>query len=220
MKEFLSVFALIVSTLFINGNSFTQQIQLTDPSMTPAQAVKNVLLGVGINAFNIKFNGSTSAAMTAKSSVRHFNNGGGTFPIAEGILFNTDGAPSANSDADLNAIIADPSDTVNNGVIIEFDFVPSGDTLSFDYMFASSEYSGFTCSSFNDVFGFFISESGINGPYSNNAMNIAIIPGSDTISGNPCRNQYGEFGFCRKFWRSPKLFKCKSQLANRLSVLD
>ncbi len=184
MKNFFSFLILTLGMLLFNTHSFAQQIQLTNPSMTPAQAVQNVLLGSGVNAFNVTFNGSPASANTAQNSVRHFNNGGGTFPIAEGVLLNTFSAPSVNNDSDLNAIDLS-GNGVTNGVIVEFDFVPSGDTLSFNYMFASSEYSSYTCSDYNDVFGFFISGPGISGPYSNNSVNLAIIPGSDTIPGNP-----------------------------------
>ena len=182
MRKFISVFLTSLTVLFFNANTFAQQIQLIDPSMTPRQAVENVLLGAGINAFNITYNGSASAANNVQNPVKHFTNGGGIFPISEGVILNTTGAPSLN-DADLNAIDLS-GNGVFNGVVIEFDFVPSGDTLSFDYLFASSEYSGYTCSSFNDVFGFFISGPGISGPYSNNSRNIATIPGSVT-PGNP-----------------------------------
>jgi hypothetical protein len=41
--------------------------------------------------------------------------------------------------------------------ILEFDFVPLADTLKFRYAFGSEEYMEFANSSFNDVFGFFIS---------------------------------------------------------------
>src|SRR5690606_29875203 len=40
---------------------------------------------------------------------------------------------------------------------LEFDFIPTGDTVSFQYVFGSSEYQSYSCSIYNDVFGFFIS---------------------------------------------------------------
>ncbi|RYY14623.1 MAG: beta-ketoacyl-[acyl-carrier-protein] synthase family protein [Chitinophagaceae bacterium] len=45
----------------------------------------------------------------------------------------------------------------------EFDFVPDIDSTSvlhFDYVFGSEEYPGYTCSSFNDVFGFLLTGPG------------------------------------------------------------
>src|SRR5205823_743581 len=57
--------------------------------------------------------------------------------------------------------------------ILEFDFKPAGDTVKFNYVFGSEEYTSFTCSSFNDVFGFFISGPGFAVP-----TNIALVPGT------------------------------------------
>lgn len=57
---------------------------------------------------------------------------------------------------------------------LEFDFVPAGDSIKFDYVFASTEYQGFSCSIYNDVFGFFISGPGFTTTY-----NMAVIPGTD-----------------------------------------
>src|SRR5690606_4411580 len=57
--------------------------------------------------------------------------------------------------------------------------VPTGDSLIFQYVFASNEYTSFTCSGYNDVFGFFVSGPGFDGPYENDAENIALIPNSD-----------------------------------------
>src|SRR5690606_12069436 len=58
-------------------------------------------------------------------------------------------------------------------------FRPTGDTIRFRYVWASEEYPEYACSAFNDVFGFFLCGPGISGPYSNDADNIAIIPGTN-----------------------------------------
>ena len=68
--------------------------------------------------------------------------------------------------------------TTSDAVVLEFQFVPSGDTAQFEYMFASDEYEEWappSVASFNDVFGFFISGPGIVGE-----ENIALIPGTTT----------------------------------------
>jgi hypothetical protein len=55
--------------------------------------------------------------------------------------------------------------------ILEFDMQPVGSFIEFQYVFGSEEYPEFNCSSFNDVFGFFISGPGFAAP-----TNIAKIP--------------------------------------------
>ena len=75
--------------------------------------------------------------------------------------------------------------STGDAAILEFDFVPSSDTVSFNYVFTSEEYLGFVNSPFNDVFAFLISGPGITGPYAspngfpNGAMNIAEVPNSN-----------------------------------------
>ncbi len=82
--------------------------------------------------------------------------------------------PSINNnfpgDPDLTALA---SNSTFDACKLEFDFVPAGDTIKFDYVFGSEEYDGFSCSSFNDVFGFIISGPGFVVP-----KNIALIPGT------------------------------------------
>ncbi|MFN4299650.1 MAG: choice-of-anchor L domain-containing protein [Thermaurantimonas sp.] len=64
---------------------------------------------------------------------------------------------------------------------IEFDFISYADSLEFEYVFASKEYQSYTCTAFNDVFGFFLTGPGINNAPSNQitTQNIALIPGTN-----------------------------------------
>jgi hypothetical protein len=73
-------------------------------------------------------------------------------------------------DADLT-VLAGPA--TNDACILEFDFIPVTGSVSFDYVFGSEEYNGYTCSPYNDVFGFFISGGSYATP-----TNIALVPGT------------------------------------------
>ncbi len=62
---------------------------------------------------------------------------------------------------------------------LEFDLIPSGDSINFDVVFGSEEYNEWVGSQYNDVFGFFISGPGIVGdPGMNGDKNIALVPGT------------------------------------------
>ncbi|MDX9752171.1 MAG: choice-of-anchor L domain-containing protein, partial [Flavobacteriales bacterium] len=69
--------------------------------------------------------------------------------------------------------------TTFDACAIEFDCIPLGDTLLLNYSFGSEEYPNYTCSTVNDAFGLFLSGPGIQGPFSNGAVNIATVPGTD-----------------------------------------
>ena len=83
-----------------------------------------------------------------------------------------------------------PGDTLLNNVTgrntrdackFEFDIIPTGDSLRFEFTFGSEEYNEWVGSQFNDVFGFFISGPGISGdPGAGADHNIALIPGTGT----------------------------------------
>jgi hypothetical protein len=80
-------------------------------------------------------------------------------------------------DSDLDTIVA--PNLTEDASVLEFTFVPSTDTVSFDYVFASEEYTEFVDSEFNDVFAFYV-----------NGSNCATI-GTDPVSVNsinPGRN--------------------------------
>ena len=77
--------------------------------------------------------------------------------------------------------------STHDAAILEFDFVPSADTVKFNYVFAGEEYLDWVNTEFNDVFAFLISGPGITGPYASpatfpgGAINIAVVPNSNPV---------------------------------------
>lgn len=173
---------------------FTAQITVQN-TQSPSQLVQNILLGSGILSSNITYNGNPVAAGALQHNVAQFNATGTNFPINNGLLLTTgyaNIAPGPNNDmysdtfllntyADVD-LYSIASDTTTNGAILEFDFQAISDTFSFKYIFASEEYNEFVGSSFNDVFGFFLSGPGINGSFTNNGINLATLPSTNSIS--------------------------------------
>lgn len=94
---------------------------------------------------------------------------------------NTDN--NAGGDADLTNL---SGNTTLDACVLEFDFVPQGDSIKFRYQFGSEEYTSYTCTQYNDVFGFFISGPGYGSP-----TNIAKVPGTNvavainSVNGGP-----------------------------------
>ena len=162
------------------------QAQLVvNSTLTPTQLVQDVLLGSGITVSNISFNGVSNPATPQPGTGSFVQTG--DLGVPSGVILSTgfveDISGSANgiisgdlgnngSDPDLEAIVGGP---VTNFSILEFDFVPVGDSVEFKYVWGSEEYPSFVCS-FNDAFGFFLNGPGIAGPYSNGAINIAVLP--------------------------------------------
>ncbi|HQN01256.1 MAG TPA: choice-of-anchor L domain-containing protein, partial [Candidatus Hydrogenedentes bacterium] len=94
---------------------------------------------------------------------------------------NTTTKYTSTGDSDLQTLAG--YDT-NDRAVLTFNFVPTGDVVEFRYLFASEEYPEWACSQYNDVFGFFISGPGISGPYSNSAVNIALLPDNSPVAIN------------------------------------
>lgn len=80
-------------------------------------------------------------------------------------------------DGDLEQLSGNSS---YDGCIVEFDFKPILDSVRFNFVFASEEYHEGVFAGWNDMFGLFLSGPGISGPYTNDAINIALIPGTNT----------------------------------------
>ncbi|MFY8138673.1 MAG: choice-of-anchor L domain-containing protein [Flavobacteriales bacterium] len=178
--------------------SFGQQVpgSLTvDTAMPVTQMVQN-LVGPGVQISNVVVTG-------AAGSYGYYNINGTEIGTSEGILLSTGKAINAigpndetglpqlgppptftclncsnyNNNAPGSALLnAAQSRTTFDACQIEFDIIPSGDSLRFKYTFASEEYNEWVGSPFNDVFGFFIS-----GPNIGTDVNIALIPNTSTV---------------------------------------
>jgi len=172
-----------------------------DFELTPEEMAQN-LVGVGVEIFNVQ-------VTAADSSYAYYSSVGTELGTSEGILLTTGRALSAIGPNDETGLpILDGPDgcgpestcalydndfpgsdllTLANGGLttwdattFEFNIVPQGDSLKFGFVFASEEYLEWVGSSFNDVFGFFISGPGIGVD-----VNIALIPGtSDAVAIN------------------------------------
>lgn len=197
---------LYLSLLFFINTYFCAQaqIQVNDATVapfTPENLISNYFLGEGVQVTGVTYEGAAEA-------VGYFSNAKNAIGLDRGIslttgrcvstkigttnIFGIDAVgdkrasydnKSAVSDPDIDNIVKTTSTTPNtksfNLAKYTIKFIPSADTLRFRYVFASEEYPEYVCAAYNDIFGFFISGPGITGPFENNGINIALIPGTN-----------------------------------------
>ena len=121
---------------------------ITDNTVTPEQALLEYLLGEGVEVSNITFSGDLN-------QIGSFDANATNIDIPDGIMLATGdidvaigpndaggaglgGGNFGSGDPDLTAL---STFNTNDAAILEFDFVPSGDSLIFNYIFASEELS-------------------------------------------------------------------------------
>lgn len=165
---------------------------ITNNSLNPQGLVQNILLGNGVTVSNVTYNGSPAAIaqFTAANTTLGINSGivmttGTTLPNGDGPQGPNDasGAGVDNNMGGFNLLSQAIQGTQTyNAAILEFDFIPYADTVRFKYVFGSDEYPEFAPpnnTTYNDVFGFFISGPGITG-----FQNIAKLPNGAVVSIN------------------------------------
>ncbi len=161
---------------------FTLNAQLTvTTGLTPAQ-LTGLLEGLNVTISNLTIN-------CPDSSFGQFT-GTSEIPISNGLVL-TSGLATAvagpvgswasmptsmGSDADLQALVSAPT---YDACVLEFDCVPLGDTLLFNFAFGSEEYPEFVGATFNDVFAIWITGPGFPVP-----TNVATIPGGMPVAIN------------------------------------
>ncbi|MES2409985.1 MAG: choice-of-anchor L domain-containing protein [Bacteroidota bacterium] len=169
--------------LLLMYGAVSAQYISTDEIHTPLQLVENVLINSGCaSVSNVSVSGGNFT--TGEKSWGYFSANGSTFPFAEGVILSTgkiinaqgpnisisdDTESGWTGDADLNTALG-ISNSIN-ATVLEFDFIPLGNQISFDYIFASEEYHGTATCTYSDGFAFLLKEVG-----SPTYQNLALIP--------------------------------------------
>jgi subtilisin-like proprotein convertase family protein len=182
--------------------SLVAQVQL-ESGLALEEYVNEILLGNNGVASNITYMGGPSQLgyLTEGEEVFSFNSGlvmssdVAEHMVCPGLLppcFDCLG--SGFEDPDLLAVANSVPEligqsftvsSVNDGCVLEFDFVAASEAITLEFVFGSDEYETFVNTPYNDVFAFFLSGPGVEGPYAspedfpNGALNIAVIPDTD-----------------------------------------
>ncbi|MBL7725732.1 MAG: choice-of-anchor L domain-containing protein [Chitinophagaceae bacterium] len=190
MKKRLHLFFLLILTCL---TSYITEAQLIITQHPNATALAQKLVGDGVSISNVSFTGNSLMASFFLNRANRTNIG-----IDSGIVLTSGRAKTlgnnfgvdGNGVTPASAVEADngwglPGDpdlalaigalTMRDACVLEFDFVPLGDSVKFNYVFSSEEYTPNYVCSFNDAFAFFISGPGITG-----LKNIALIPNTTT----------------------------------------
>ncbi len=184
MKLRLYIF---VGIIFLMGYVAKAQVTV-DNTLSVQQLIEEYLIGEGVEVNNITINGQPAASVNNQAGLYTGPGSNNLIGFNQGIAMVTGDATTVAGDFGgvlTNPIQNDPDlmaiagQNINDAIIIEFDFLATSDSIKFNYVFASNEYQAYTCTQFNDAFGFFLSGAGITGPYSSNSKNIALIPGTE-----------------------------------------
>ena len=193
----------ILPFLFIPSlGSVTAQIRVDDSSFSDQQLIEDVLIDSPCaRVENIISSTGTSVGV---NGIGYFEANGSGFQIERGIILSTGNVASAmgpngieplseggetwRGDNDLGRITN--TSPLFNATYIQFDFIPSIDFITFDFLFASEEYVGIFPCIFSDVFAFILTDS------SGNSRNLAVVPRNKSTN---CNQSY--YGKC---WCRPK----------------
>ncbi len=174
---FLIIFSFL-AVLFCSAQLVTTNAA---PYDTEEYLVNDVLLGADLVTSNF-------SSVGFAQGIGYFDGSMSNIGFEEGVILSSGGIElvtggfgggsgiSGDSDLELALNQINLFWNVNNVTILEFDFVAESESVTFNYVFSSVEYTGYTCSVYNDIFGFFLSGPGINGIYSNDAVNLALVP--------------------------------------------
>lgn len=183
--------------------------QVTINSNTDAVTLARIMTGYGVQVFNARFTGG-------KFSAGSFQNSNNNLALDSGIILTNGVARGQNgfTGADVNSGqtasngLGLPGDGLLEGLInnaaetfdacvLEFDFIPAGDSVNFKFVFASEEYPDYNCTPFSDLFAFMLT-----GPGFPRGKNMALVPGTSVpVAINSINNGTpgpgGQLSFCQ-----------------------
>jgi len=182
---------IIFGFIFCNTALVSAQNITVDDTKSPQYLVENVLVNSSCATVSNSIATGDTVVPVGLNSYGFFTNAGGSFPFKEGVLLSTSYAQKAIGpfnniptnitgndndgswlgDSDLNQLLNITSVTAT---VLEFDFIPLTNFLSFDYIFASIEYHGTGSCNYTDGFAFLIKENSPGAVYDN----LAVIPGT------------------------------------------
>lgn len=179
--------------LFLLGLQTVSNAQYitVDESLTATQLVQDIL--INNPCANVSNVAVTTWDFGTGQSFGKFTAGTSTFPFADGVILTTGRAQSAigpntsiisegpdnwGGDADLEQALNISQNSSKNATVLEFDFLPLADKISFDYIFSSEQYlsnPSINQCGFTDGFVFLLKKAGTTDSYTN----LAVVPGTD-----------------------------------------
>ncbi|MFM2313106.1 MAG: hypothetical protein RLZZ04_2382 [Cyanobacteriota bacterium] len=181
-----------VGTLASLALGSLSQAALADLTITPTTNVTTIgtqLTGENVTISNVTIDQGTIGDQTGVFSGGSIGTAGPLLGIENGVVLVTGTATTADgpnkfSNLSTGGEIGPTSTdlaTVDPGaqrdtVTLQFNVVPTGNTLSMEFLFASEEYNEYVCTKFNDAMGIFVSGPGITG-----TVNIARL--DQTLAG-------------------------------------
>lgn len=202
MRGILFIICLVSSIAGYSQNIIVNSTSAPESVLGAEDLTREVLIDGGvcsdISNFLLKDNTQQPFPNTNRSW-GYFEKATSDFPFESGIVMTSGRATDAKgpNTTDLNYggsgwggesilnIIS--GNSTMNATVFEFDFVPYGNEISFNYIFASKEYEddfgiGFECSGYNDSFAFVISGPGIVNDPGISGKNIALLPNGDPVT--------------------------------------
>ena len=217
--------AALIGCMLVLVNARSQNIVVTTATgQQLGDFLNEHLVGNGVVVSNAVFNG-VSGTIASPQIGTFYANGFDGISMDSGVVMTTghisvaQGPNTSNglssqvenfySDSQMQSLA---TDDIFGCATLDFDFVCEADYVEFYYVFGSEEYPEFVCSSYNDIFAFFISGPNPDGGTMN--RNLAIIPGTidrnnpngisvsinavnqgswSAVSGTGCYSQYSQY---------------------------